>query len=229
MRRALWRASVLFVLFVVGFAQEPRLPLVVVQEFGQGRAGNGEWVELLVVGTGPGTTVDLRGWVLRDLQGQGRGGVWLRFTEHELWQAIPAGTLIVIYNVEDRPNLPEHFPKDDFDPLDFLLVLPARTGDYFVLAQWGGLGNTGDCILLIDAQGHDVFGLCYGERTGQPLQLGTVDRGRAAWYLGGGLEGILDPKNWRIGSDAPGGSTPGAPNSEENARWLEFLRTPPSA
>ncbi|MCS7216107.1 MAG: lamin tail domain-containing protein [Candidatus Bipolaricaulota bacterium] len=223
MRRVvgLWLAGVLLAGVAVGAA-----PRVVVHEFGQGRAGYGEWVELLVLGAGPGTTVDLRGWVLRDLQGQGRGGVWLKFAEHALWAAVPAGTLIVIYNAEDRPNLPEHFPKDDLDPADFVLVLPGRAGDLFVLVQWGGFGNAGDCLVLVDAEGNEVFGLCYGDKSGQALQLGEAGRGQAAGYVGAGLEGLGDPKNWRVGPDGPGSSTPGAPNSEENARWLELLRAP---
>lgn len=226
MVRSFW----VFFLCLVGLGllvSGAELPLAVIHEFGQGQAGYGEWVEILVVGTSPGTTVDLRGWVLRDLQGTGRGGVWLRFTENPLWEKVPAGTLIVIYNAGDRPNLPEHFPKDDLDPSDFLLVLPARTGEYFTLAQWGGFGNAGDCILLEDSQGNPVFGLCYGDKTGQALKLGEVGRSTAGWYTGSDPLGIFDAKNWVAGPDAPGGSTPGAPNSEENVAWITYLRTPP--
>ncbi len=219
--------TLLALLVAVSVASLARGAPVIVHEFGQGRAGNGEWVELLVVGTGPGTAVDLRGWVLRDLQGQGRGGTWLRFTEHELWAAVRAGTLIVIYNADDRPNLPAHFPRDDLDPADFLLVLPGQSGDSFALVQWGGLGNTGDHVVLADPPGNVVFELCYGDKACEPLKLGVVDRGRAAGYVGAGLEGVRDPRNWRIGADAPGSSTPGAPNSEENARWIESLRVSP--
>jgi len=81
------------------FAQESLL--VVINEFGQGKAGNGEWMELLVVGTGPCSTVDLRNWVLRDYQGNAFGGVYVKFASIEVWRAVPAGTLIVIYNAGD--------------------------------------------------------------------------------------------------------------------------------
>ncbi len=222
-----WVLSVAWVLAfcLSGLAQE-RLPWVVINEFGQGAAGYGEWVELLVVGAGPGTTVDLRGWVLRDLQGTGRGGVWLKFGEHELWQAVPAGTLLVIYNAADSPNLPAHFPKDNFDLAGFVLVLPGRAEECFILEQWGGFGNAGDCVILVDAEGNVVFGLCYGDKTSPEacLKLGAVDRAQAARYLGADLAGICDANNWRIGPDTQGSSTPGAPNSEENARWIESLR-----
>ncbi len=224
------RVALILALGLLGLGvwlQGTELPLAVIHEFGQGRAGNGEWVEILVVGTDPGTTVDLRGWVLRDLQGTGQGGVWLRFTEAKLWEAVPAGTLILLYNAGDRPNLPEHFPKDDLDLADFLLVLPANTGDYFTLAQWGGFGNPGDCLFLADAEGNPAGALCYGNKTGQAVQLGEVGRSTAAWYTGSDLAGLFDPKNWNAGPDAPGSSTPGAPNSEENARWLASLRASP--
>lgn len=208
-----------------GWAQA-RTPLVVINEFGQGKAGLGEWVELLVVGTGPGSAVDLRGWVLRDLQGAGRGGVWLKFLEHELWQAVRAGTLILIYNAADKPNLPDHFPGDNFDPEDFLLVLPNTAGDFFLLDRWEGFGNAGDCVFLVDHEGNVVFGLCYGDKTSPEacLKLGVVDRARAARYVGGDIAKICEVTLWRVGPDAKDGSTPGAPNSPENAVWIESLR-----
>ncbi|QAA77396.1 MAG: hypothetical protein BIP78_1632 [Candidatus Bipolaricaulis sibiricus] len=209
---------------VLGAAQEETLQ-VVIHAFGQGRAGNGEWVELLVVGTGPGSTVDLRGWVFRDHQGLDRGGVYLTFTDHPLWAEVRAGTLVVFYNAGDRPNLPPHFPDDDVDPADFVLVLPAVTGDYFVLAQWAGLGNTGDSLVLLDAEGRLVDGLSYADRSGQLPQIPNVGRGQAAGYVGTSVVGVNDPALWVVGPDAPGGSNPGAPNSEENRAWIEQLRS----
>ena len=116
-------------------------PFVILNEFGQGRAGLGEWVELLVVGEGPGTFVDLRGWTIQDYQGDSRGGVYIKFKDSEFWAQVPAGTLIVIYNAADVPNLPAHFPKDDLDPEDFLLIIPGKTGDYLEVRRWEGLAN----------------------------------------------------------------------------------------
>jgi len=202
-------------------------PWVILNEFGQGRAGLGEWVELLVVGEGPGTFVDLRGWSLQDAQGDSRGGVFIKFKENEFWAKVPAGTLIVIYNAADAPNLPAHFPKDDLDPADFLLVIPGKTGDYLEVLRWEGLANSGDCVYIVNSRGEVVFRLSYGKRQCGGVQLGNVDRGQAAWFLAGSLEGVLIPANWKVGPDAPGSSTPGGANSEENAAWVNYLRTPP--
>lgn len=225
MRKLAWWGAVILLVGAVtlGSAQEELLQ-VTIHEFGQGQAGNGEWVELLVVGTGAGSMVDLRGWVFHDHQGTGRGGVHLTFTEHPLWAEVRAGTLIVFYNAADRPNLPTHFPDDNFDPEDFILVLPAVTGDYFVLAQWAGLGNSGDALVFLDAEGHLVDGLSYDDRVGQLPQLPNVGRGQAARYVGASAEGVNDPALWAVEPDAPGGSTPGAPNSDENRIWIEDLR-----
>ncbi len=141
-----------------------------------------------------------------------RGGVYLTFTDHPLWAEVRAGTLIVFYNAEDRPNLPTHFPDDALDPEDF------------VLAQWGGLGNAGDSLVLLDAEGRLVDGLSYADRSGQLPQIPNVGRGQAAGYVGSTPEGVNDPALWVIVPDAPGGSTPGTPNSEENRAWIERLR-----
>lgn len=223
-RMQLWLAVVLVVGAVaVGTTQEETLQALI-HEFGQGQAGNGEWVELLVVGTGPGSTVDMRGWVFHDHQGLARGGVYVAFTDHALWTAVPAGTLIVFYNAEDTPNLPTHFPADSDDLDDFVVVLPAISGEYFSLAQWGGLGNTGDSLVLRAAGGQLVDGLSYADREGELPQIPSVGREKAAWYVGASAEGTNDPAMWVVGPDAPGGSTPGAANSEENRNWIEQLR-----
>lgn len=181
-------AALLVGTVMLGSAQEESLQ-VIIHEFGQGRAGYGEWVELLVVGTGPGSTVDLRGWVFRDQQGMGQGGVYLRFTEHPLWAGVRAGTLIVFYNAMDKPNLPTHFPGANYDPEDFLLVLPAVTGDYFVLMQWAGLGNSGESLVLVDAEGRLVDGLSHVNRSGQLPRLPNVRRGQATKYVGASVKG----------------------------------------
>jgi len=224
--RTIWiwvLAALVFGVMAMGTAEEESLQ-VVLHEFGQGQAGNGEWVELLVVGTGPGSTVDMRGWIFHDQQGTSRGGVYVTFTDHVLWSAVPAGTLIVFYNADDRPNLPPHFPEDDVDPADFVLVLPSISGDYFLLAQWSGLGNSGDSLVLRDADGRLVDGLSYADRSGQLPQIPNVGRGTAAWYVGASLDGVSDPGLWVVGGDGPGSSTPGAPNSDENMVWIEQLR-----
>lgn len=225
-REQVWMVVALLVGAVtLGAAQQETLQ-VVIHEFGQGQAGNGEWVELLVVGVGPGSTVDMRGWVFHDQQGAARGGVYITFADHPLWSSVKAGTLIVIYNADDRSSLPAHFPPDDLDVGSLTLVLPSTSGDYLAAAQWEGLGNAGDSLLLIDAEGRLVDGLSYADGTGQDPQIPNVGRGKAAWYGGGSLEGVNDPGRWVVGPDAPGASSPGMANTDENLMWIQQLREP---
>ncbi len=208
--------------------------LVVINEFGQGKAGNGEWVELLVVGTGTCSTVDLRGWVLRDYQGDALGGVYVKFANIEVWRAVPAGTLVVIYNAGDTANLPEHFPSyPDADFSDFLVVLP-HTHTYFADSprRWEGLANGGDWVLLLDAAGNTVDGISYGDKTGQTPHLSSVGARRAAAYTRAGTAGINTAANWVVGFEVSGEgtplSTPGSGNTSENAAWISGLRPKPS-
>jgi hypothetical protein len=213
------------------FAQESQL--VVINEFGQGKGGNGEWVELLVVGAGPCSTVDLRNWVLRDFQGDATGGVWVKFANIDVWKAVPAGTIIVIYNAGDTANLPDYFPSyPDEDFSDCLVVLP-HTHAYFASPQrWEGLANTGDWVVLQDATGSTVDGISYGDRPGQTPHLSAVGARRAAAYTRAGTDGINDAANWVVGyeraADGSPLSTPGRGNTEENAAWIASLRPRPA-
>lgn len=215
-------------------AQAAESHLVVINEFGQGKGGNGEWIELLVVGNGPCSTVDLRGWIIRDYQGNAMGGVYVVFSNDPVWQAVPAGTIILVYNGGDTGNLPPHFPPyPDTDFTDGLVVLP-HNHSWFArsLNRWEGLGNPGDWILLLDKDGNLVDGLSYGNKTGEAgapeVKLGDVGSTKAAWFLGSSTAQINDATFWAVGSDASGGSTPGAPNTAANRDWINSLRPKPA-
>lgn len=217
------------VLSVVGWAQESLV--VISNEFGQGKAGNAEWVELLVVGTGPCSTVDMRGWWLYDLQGYkgSASPTRVRFRDVSAWAAVPAGTIIVIYNgAEPKANFPDHFPADDLDFMDYRVVIPSTNTAFFADVAWGGLANAGDWVVLVDSTGAMVDGLSCGDKTaeaGAPeVKLGAVAAGKAAWYMGTTASGVNLVANWTIGSDASGGSTPGAPNNAAQMAWITGLR-----
>ena len=77
---------------------------VVLNEFSQG-VNNASYLELVVVGL-PGTTVDLRGWIIDDNSGIFSGGYGtqlgiadghIKFSNSCTWEKVPVGSVIVIY------------------------------------------------------------------------------------------------------------------------------------
>lgn len=86
---------------------------VVLNEFSQG-AGNAAYLELVVVGV-PGTTVDLRGWIIDDNSGIFSGGYGtqlgiadghIKFSNVCAWEKVPAGSIIVIYVNDQTGSTP---------------------------------------------------------------------------------------------------------------------------
>jgi hypothetical protein len=228
------RVLVLFLLTfsVFSFAQESLR--VVINEFGQGVAGNGEWVELLVIGTGPCSTVDLRGFRLLDREGYLGSSFPTRvvFKDVQPWAAVPAGTLIVIYKGDEpATNFPPNFPFNDLDFSDYRVSIPHTNTDFFENVAWGGFGNAGDYVVLVDRTGALVDGLSYGNRTGEgtapAVKLAGVPANTAAWFTGGSTAFINDANYWATGSESASQSTPGQPNTPANAAWIASLRPRP--
>lgn len=80
-------------------------PVVVVNKYFN---GSPDRIELLVTGNGtPGSTVDMRGMILKDFSGNiaTDGGGKLTFTSSTLWSAVPAGTLITLTNWANSPDI----------------------------------------------------------------------------------------------------------------------------
>ncbi|MGB0931115.1 MAG: hypothetical protein ACPGVB_10085, partial [Chitinophagales bacterium] len=125
---------------------------LIVNEISQGEAGGQkEFAELVVVGD-PCTTVDLRGWILDDnngdftdcpgpdngaLAGTGIAAGHLRFKIDPIWEEVPVGTIILIYAA--NPNIPAEqadigsltVDYDDSD-CDFLRVVPINASNTFI-------------------------------------------------------------------------------------------------
>jgi 2',3'-cyclic-nucleotide 2'-phosphodiesterase (5'-nucleotidase family)/DNA/RNA endonuclease YhcR with UshA esterase domain len=205
-----------------GKAEAVETGQVIINEFGQGTSGNSfEWVELVVVGTGPGSTVDMRGWDLGDTTPGD-----LSFTNNDKWSAVPAGTVIAIYNnvTGKTPN----FPADDLDfgNGDFNAVIPHDDSTFFS-GSWGSLNNSGgDAVVLRDASGRVVDGISYGSDTTQTPQLSLVGSAKAACYNGGDAAGVNTAGNWIIIDDgANPATTPGTGNNTTNTTWINSLRS----
>lgn len=120
------------------FAQDEGL---IINEVSSGASGNGQYVELLLVGCpseGSLTdedinTVDIGGWIIDDesTNGTGNGQTGhIRFNPTAtFWDAIPVGALIVIYNPNSiNTNIASSGPDDNIMG-DQILVLPITATD----------------------------------------------------------------------------------------------------
>jgi hypothetical protein len=103
---------------------------LVINEFSQGSFSK-EYIELVVTGT-PGTTIDLRGWIVDDNSGIFSGGYGtqmgiadghLKFSDICTWEKVPVGSIILIYNSSDK-NTKITMVDDPTDAdLDYLYVV----------------------------------------------------------------------------------------------------------
>lgn len=178
---------------------------VIINEWSQGAGGYKEWVELLVV-AGP---VDLRGW---DLGDNSPGD--LVFSDVSLWQDIPAGTTLVIYNQSDPDNV---LPADDLDTSDCRLILPDGDPVYFSGALPGFSNTTADDNPhLRDSTGSTVH-----DFSGAPGISVHPGAEQAAAFQSDGVAGIANASNWSV--SAASSASPGQGNSPANTAWIQQL------
>jgi hypothetical protein len=114
------------------FAQAPTAKSVIINEWSQGNSIDGasaEWVELLVVGNVAGcdTVLDLTG--LRLQKAAGLQGDYIEFNNVPLWQDVPRGAIIVIYNGNNKSSV---LPADDYSFAgDYKVVIGHNNATYF--------------------------------------------------------------------------------------------------
>ena len=158
-----------------------------IHEFSQGPVnGEAEWIEILTLKSG-----SLAFWDLSDASGN-----LLVFLDDPVWDDIPAGTLIVIYNGASKDPL---LPADDLDPSDGRMVVSSTNAAYFDnrYKAWLPLGNRGDSIFLNDALGDPVHSVAYGNSTTTSPNVGTVGSGKSAYYAGDTDAGANLAANWK--------------------------------
>ena len=178
---------------------------VIINEWSQGNGGSREWVELLVV-NGP---LDLRGW---DLGDNSPGD--LTFANHSLWEQVPSGSLIVLYNQAD-PDTP--LPPDDFDLSDCVVVIPDEA-DLYVTGNLPAFANTNatDNPHLRDSS--DVTVHNFSTDPGEALHPGANE---TTHYNHNTASGVSNPANWSI--SAATDATPGTGNGGQNSTWITSL------
>lgn len=185
----------------------------IVNEFSQGTSGSKEWVELLVL-----KVADLRGFTLRD-----RSGIYTTFADVAAWSAVPAGTLIVIYNSGDRDTV---LPADDTDPAGGSMVVPFGHATLFTPATWGGFSNsaTGDELVeLRDAAAEVVDGVSFNANTTHVPEVGTVGPATSTAFTGDTEAGADLRANWT--KPAASAATPAVGNGGANTAFVATLRS----
>ena len=180
---------------------------VIINEWSQGNGSNKEWVELLVV-NGP---VDLRGW---DLGDSSAGD--LTFKNDVLWQSVPSGSLIVLYNgaINERDDV---LPSDDNDLIDCVVVIPHNNAQFFS-GSWPAFSNstTSDNPFLRDENDdliHD-FSIAPGSSL-HPIAYEN------AQYNGETAVGVSISVNWS--NETAVSATPGTGNGGVNSIWVNQL------
>ncbi|MFU8892235.1 MAG: Ig-like domain-containing protein [Luteolibacter sp.] len=127
-------------------------PVVVINKYLNGGGASLDLIELLVIGNEvPGSTVDMRGMIVKDFSSSmgGDGGAKFEFADTALWQAVPVGTLIVL----------RFTPTSlDTDPGNF--TLDVGLGD---TSLFSGLGGSFDIatneMVMIKAAGSGADGV----------------------------------------------------------------------
>lgn len=143
--------------FVWNFTTAPAAtaPVVAVNKYLNGATPSSDIVELLAIGTGaPGTTVDLRGMILKDFTSNmtADGGGKFEFSTDTLWDDLPVGTLVVI---ENNAN------STDTDPADFVVRIGLQDPVYFTGLS-GSLDIANTEMIMIKAAGSGAAGTTGG-------------------------------------------------------------------
>lgn len=209
-------------------------PKVVVNKYFN---GSPDRVELLVTGNGtPGTTVDMRGMILKDFSGNiaADGGGKLIFTSSPLWSAVPVGTLITLANWAISPDIsasdftlsvgltdPTYFtpvagsPEFDLNATDMVMIKEAGSDP---AGTDGGIHALAAGLPPVQS----LFATYAGAKTITDTTTGTnlgVKAGNATATLA----------DYMSGTDASGGwfltlGDFGAPNNGANAAFIAALR-----
>jgi subtilisin-like proprotein convertase family protein len=159
----------------------------IIHEFSQGPVDTtSEWIEILTLRNG-----NLGGWHLRD-----SSGTRINFRNTSVWNNIPAGTLIVIYNGNTTKD--PLLPPDDTTPADGRMILSTSNSTYFESSSWPELGNSGDAILLSNPGDTVVHQLAFGNSSAATPNIGAVGSGKSAYFRGDTEEAASLASGWRI-------------------------------
>ena len=231
-----------------------------INEFSNGQGGGDnseEYIELVVTGdpSQPLAPVDLTGWILDDnnFPGAGEGNAMGHLIFGDCYNAVPPGSILVIYNEGDpNPSLPPDDPRDDDGDgvyiiphthpcLDACADRPSTTDSGFCPCEslfdlpdtWHlNLRNAGDVIQVRDVCETPVHALRWngvtpgGDLSNNPVSLEVSDQGQSARVVifnNAVNDDWLNTSNY--GSlDFSGNESPGVGNNPANTDMIERIR-----
>jgi subtilisin-like proprotein convertase family protein len=181
-----------------------------VNEFSQGNGGSKEWIEILFL-----TLTDARGWTLADRTTNPA----VTFSQSTLWSAIPAGTLLVIYNGADRDTV---LPADKTSLTSTRTLVIASSNTTYFTGNWPSLSNSNaDFAALRTATGTLIDGVSINIDATHTPALGTLGANTSAAYQADTDAGADLIDNWL--KPAAGTATPAAGNGTLNTAFVANL------
>ncbi|HEY1040132.1 MAG TPA: gliding motility-associated C-terminal domain-containing protein, partial [Bacteroidia bacterium] len=196
-------------------------------------------------------TLDMRGFIIDDNNGSfasgsgvGIAGGCMRFANIAFWQAIPAGTLIVIYNSDDiNSAVPAQdlsmsdgncrliIPSGDCTLLQHHSSLPSTgnstypTSGFTSCGDWTptSLLNAGDSYQVRNSTGTLIHAVSYGNNsTSTTIYFSGAGGSKVYSMLNSTNNNPALQANWGQGA-APANETPGSPNNAANAAWINAM------
>lgn len=248
---------ILYIFFLLICLNNSLFSQVVINELSNGASGSQEYVELLVVGDNNcnSNCVDLRGWYLDDNNGSrspstsssGIATGCLRFPDIAQWSCVKLGTMIVIYNSDDRnPKIPADDPTDADNDLVYIIPVSSTLIEKNIVApsaattiypttgfsgtvanpwQVVGLANGDDSFQVIKPDGSPLHFVSYGNNTLNPMIYYAGSGAGKVFYLNT-FSTYSDPYQqgeWLQGT-APTNETPGKFNSAGDSSYVHSLR-----
>lgn len=215
-----WLFLIILTSLLFFFTSANSQPAAIINEWSQGPAGNQEWVEILVIQDG----LNMQNWTLRD--GNNSGLITFSGT---IWQNIPAGALIVIYNGSEKDA---NIPADDLTfGSDKRVIMPHNSTGNLTSTAWIAFANATatDNPILRDASNTVVHDWDQGDQSAFTSTSLRPGANQSVNYTSNTASGVATASNWtRV---AAASATPGSGNGGLNSQWIAILRgeaTPPT-
>ncbi|MCS6905471.1 MAG: FG-GAP-like repeat-containing protein [Bacteroidia bacterium] len=214
------------------FAFYGQAPRALINEFSQGNRNEGaaQWIEILVLQN----NLDMRNWTVRN----GNTTLFTFSPNQALWQALPAGTLIIIYNggVAVKDTL---LPPDDLSINDcnYRIVVSSANPNFFINRNWNNLINfdkntpTNNPQLYDNATLFNLGTLVHDlDQNNEPdfIDLRPSQTSEAIAFQGNNYNQLKNSARWQSirSNEYNTLITPGNPNGGNNNNLVYGLRPP---